>query len=137
MDVIKIPFVAKVGMIRSERGELTLPFLAENHNHIQTMHASAQFSLAETASGEALLKLFPEMAANVLPVLRDSQIKFKKAALTDVIANAVIAADEADSFRQQLQKKGRSAIAVDVTVKDLNGLVTCAGRFNWFVQLMD
>jgi acyl-coenzyme A thioesterase PaaI-like protein len=61
MDVTKIPFVEKVGIVRQPDGGLGLPFNESVHNHLQTIHASAQFTLAETASGEVLQVLFPEI----------------------------------------------------------------------------
>ena len=54
MDVTKIPFVEKVGVIKSTQGVLELSFNKTVQNHLPTIHASAQFALAETASGEIL-----------------------------------------------------------------------------------
>jgi acyl-coenzyme A thioesterase PaaI-like protein len=84
MDVTKIPFVEKVGIIRATEGELELPFTETIQNHLQTIHASAQFALAETASGEILATSFPELVGKVIPVLKDSQMKFKKPANTTI-----------------------------------------------------
>ncbi|MCK4671138.1 MAG: DUF4442 domain-containing protein [Candidatus Aegiribacteria sp.] len=41
-------------------------------NHLQTIHASAQFTLAETASGEMLRIELPELVGKVVPIFRDS-----------------------------------------------------------------
>ena len=86
MNVTEIPFVKKVGITQSLNGELELPFTDETHNHLETMHASAQFTLAETASGEYLQTLFPDLVGKVIPVLRDASIKFKKPAVKTIIA---------------------------------------------------
>ncbi len=72
MDVTKTPFVEKVGVIKATNGKLELPFTESTHNHLQTIHASAQFALAETASSEILATSFPELVGKVIPVLRDS-----------------------------------------------------------------
>jgi acyl-coenzyme A thioesterase PaaI-like protein len=133
MDILKIPFVEKVGIQHNNRG-LNLPFRPDNLNHIGTTHASAIFTLAESASGEALQKLFPEYVGKVIPVLRDSQIKFKKPA-TEVVRAFTTLSDEAiQIFKTQLEKKGRALIDVQIEVKDESGTVVCIGTFTWFVQ---
>ncbi len=134
MDVLKIPFVEKVGIKRRTDRSIELPFERSVQNHLQSIHASAQFTLAETASGEILQTLFPELVDKVIPVLRDSQIKFKKPALKTISAYATVPEEILINFTEQLSTKGRALIAVNVEVKDSDGLVTCMGVFNWFVQ---
>lgn len=134
MDVMDIPFVNSVGIQRSEDGVFTLPFSGGVHNHLETVHAAAQYALAETASGDTLLALFPDLAGLVVPVLRDSQLKFRRPAASDIIAYASVSEDAVHRFREQLDKKGRSMITVDVEIRDIDDVVTCSGTFNWFVQ---
>lgn len=104
---------------------------------METIHASAQFALAETASGDILQRLFPNLAGKVVPVLRESQIKFKKPAQKKIVAYPSVAAESGSKFEEQISKKGRALISVEVQVKDVDGLVTCMGKFNWFVQQME
>ena len=137
MDVTEIPFVKKAGVIRSTKGVLELPFNQTNLNHLHTIHASAQFTLAETASGEALQTIFPELVGKVVPVLRDSQVKFKKPATKTVSAHPMVSDEAISKFREQFNKKGRSSITVDVEITDSENVVTCIGTFNWFVQSIE
>jgi len=65
MDVVEIPFVKKVGINKNTNGDLELPFNNEVQNHLQTIHASAQFTLAKTASGEMLQTKFPGLIGKV------------------------------------------------------------------------
>ncbi len=134
MDVTKIPFVEKVGIVKTTDGKLELPLTENIHNHLQTIHASAQFALAETASGEILATSFPELVGKVIPVLRDSQIKFKKQASTTISAFSSISDESHVKFKAQLSKKGRALITVNVEIKDQEGEITSIGIFNWFVQ---
>ena len=60
MKVTDIVFVKLVG-IEQESDELSLEFKEDVQNHLNTIHASAQFTLAETQSGLHLQKLFPEL----------------------------------------------------------------------------
>ena len=134
MNVLEIPFVQKVGLRRNRDGYLTLPMDKSNENHIQTVHASAQFTLAETLSGEALQKMFPHLEGQVVPILRESAIKFKKPATGEIYGLAHIDDTIKEKFEEQLEKKGRASISVDVEIKDTNEIVTCSGRFEWFIQ---
>ena len=137
MDVTAIPFVATVGIRRMEDGSLTVPFTHATHNHLGTIHASAQFALAETASGDALQRLFPDLIGKVVPVLRDSTLKFKRPAMADLRAAAMISEEAVARFRDQFKNKGRASIAVNIVVSDAQGIVTCIGTFEWFVQSLE
>ena len=137
MNVIKIPFVEKVGIQKSANGELELPFTKDVHNHLQTIHASAQFTLAETSSGEILQTLFPKLVGKVIPVLRESRIKFKKPANKSICAYPSVSNESRSKFSEQFSKKGRASISVKVVVRDTEGTVTCTGTYNWFVQKIE
>lgn len=133
MNLLDIPFVKQVGLQADSEQRLTLPFSDAVQNHLQTIHASAQFTLAETASGQALLGQFPQLAGKVVPVLRDADIKFKKPALRTIAAYPAIAPEAAEKFLQQMESKGRGSIAVMVEVRDSEDTVTAQGEFAWFV----
>jgi len=137
MDVMKIPFVESVGIARDADGILTLPFDGHVHNHLQTVHAAAQFALAETASGDALLSLFPDLVSEVVPLLRDSQIKYKSPATTAITAYPMVSDEAVSHFLDRLERKGRASITMDVVLRDDNEVVTCRGSFNWYVQRIE
>jgi acyl-coenzyme A thioesterase PaaI-like protein len=134
MKGTEIPFANKVGIVKAEDGTHELPNSDSIHNHLETIAASAQFALAEISSGEHLKNLFPELVGKVIPVLRDSQIKFKKPATDSINAYPSVSEDSVFKFKSQLERKNRSSISVDVEVKDKEGTVTCVGTFNWYVQ---
>lgn len=134
MDILQIPFVKTVGLHRTEDGSLSLEMAHSISNHLNTMHASAQFTLAETASGEILIESFPELEGKVVPVLRDSKIKFKRPADTAVTAQASISQEASDTLLEQLNRRGRGSIEIHVELKDTAGKVTCSGSFNWYIQ---
>jgi len=137
MDVLEIPFVKKVGITQAEDGNLELAFSDDTHNHLATMHASAQFTLAETASGEYLKNLFPDLVGKVIPVLRDASVKFKKPAIKTIVAYPSITDETKEKFETQFTKKGRASISVDVEIKDIKNSVTCIAAYNWFLQKID
>lgn len=137
MNVIEIPFVKKVGITKTQNNALALPFTSDTHNHLETMHASAQFTLSETASGEFLQTLFPELVGKVIPVLRDANVKYKKPAVKNIIAYPSITDEAKEKFDNQFSKKGRASICVDVELKDIEDTVTCVASYNWFVQKIE
>ena len=98
------------------------------------MHASAQFALAETASGLYLESLFPELSDKVIPVLREGKVKFRQTTEKTISARAAVTDEAIAAFREQFSRKGRGTIEVAVEVADIDGVVTCSGAFKWFVR---
>ena len=133
MKATQIPFVKYIG-IEEDDTQLSLNFKEELLNHIKTIHASAQFTLAETQSGVHLQTLFPHLEGKVVPVLRDAQIKYKKPAQEKIIAFASVSDEDIEKFKSQFEKKGRGSLKVDTKIKDINGVLTCEATFTWFIQ---
>jgi len=128
-----IPFVKHIG-IQDNDDELSLDFNENVLNHINTIHASAQFTLAETQSGLHLQSLFPELEGKVVPLLRGAEVKYKKPALAKIMAYADTEEEEVEKFRASFEKKGRASLRVRVEVKDINDVLTSQATFSWFVQ---
>jgi len=137
MNVVEIPFVKKVGITKNKNNNLELAFTPDSYNHLETMHASAQFTLAETASGECLQIFFPELVGKVIPVLRDATVKFRKPAVKTIIALPSISEEAIEKFNAQFSKKGRASICVNVDIKDTEDTLTCTASYNWFVQKIE
>jgi acyl-coenzyme A thioesterase PaaI-like protein len=134
MDIIKVPFIQKSGIQYDDSGSLKLEFCQSILNHVGTVHASAQFTLAETASGACLQSLFPELSEQVIPILREAKVKYSKPAKQSISAYSFVNKGAISTFRDQLSKKGRGIIEISVEIKDSDKTVTCSGVFKWFVQ---
>ena len=137
MDVTQIPFAKHIGIEYKDEGTLKLEPTSIVQNHIQSIHASAQFALAETQSGLYLQEVFPEYVGKVVGLLRGSTVKYKAPAMTSIIAKATLGDEAQEKFVLQLERKGRATIAIDVSVLDEEGVVTMQGVFTWFVQKHD
>lgn len=135
MKATDIPFVKHIG-IEEENNELSLKFKEDVLNHIETIHASAQFTLAETQSGLHLQSLFPKLEGKVIPVLRDAQIKYKKPAQEKIIAFSSADEEAIKKFKTQFEKKGRGSLQIDVEIKDIHDVLTAQAKFTWFVQAL-
>jgi len=133
MKVTDIEFVKLVG-IKQIENQLSLEYKKDVQNHINTIHASAQFTLAETQSGLYLQNLFPELEGLVIPLLRESNMKYKKPALKSITAFASVKDEDKEKFLEQFSKKGRASLSVSVEVKDSDGVCTAQGTFGWFIS---
>ena len=137
MQVTDIPFVKHIGIQSKEEGTLKLEATEVVQNHIQTIHASAQFTLAETQSGLYLQTLFPEYKDQVVPLLRNSTVKYKQSATKEIYAVAYVDDESKEKFEIQFLKKGRASITIGVELRDSDEVVTMVGEFTWFVQKLD
>ena len=133
MKATDIEFVKLVGIEQSENS-VSLAYKKDVLNHIESIHASAQFTLAETQSGLYIQKLFPDLVGKVIPMLRESKIKYRKPALKNIVAFASCSDEYIAKFTEQFAKKGRSTLSVSVDVKDSEGVLTASSEFIWFVQ---
>jgi acyl-coenzyme A thioesterase PaaI-like protein len=112
---------------------LELPFGEVVRNHVGTMHAAAQFALAEAASAAALQRDFPTLADHVFAVVRGVQLKYRKAATDTLYAFA-----QPDDFTRahlvsDLTTRTRTTATVLVELRDAAGNVSFAGSFEWFI----
>jgi acyl-coenzyme A thioesterase PaaI-like protein len=123
-----------VGVKKQDEKFLELNPHKEVENHIGTVHAAAQFTLAETQSGLYLLSLFPEYADDIVPLLRSSNIKYKYPATTKLVAEARVLEEDKVKFEKEFLKRGKAMIIVKIKIKDINEKVTMMGDFGWYVQ---
>jgi acyl-coenzyme A thioesterase PaaI-like protein len=133
MKVTDIPFNRFLGL-RSDGSLLTLPADLNYHNHLGTVHAGAQFSLAEAASGHWLLAKFGDAAPDYLAVVRHVDLKYRRPAIGELIAKAGAAPEEEERLRDTLERRGRATIEVPVLVTGADGSVTLEATFEWFAQ---
>jgi acyl-coenzyme A thioesterase PaaI-like protein len=136
MDVTQIPFAKHIGIERKEEGTLKLEPTDMVQNHIQTIHASAQFALAETQSGLFLQEAFPELVGKVAGLLRGATVKQKKPATKSIYAVAMIEEEMKEKFIKQLERKKRATITVHTTIKDIDDMVVMAGEFMWYIEIL-
>ena len=134
MEVTQIPFAKHIGIERQEEGILKLEPSNVLQNHIQTIHASAQYALAETQSGYYLQKAFPRLENKVIGLLRGSTVKYKHPATTTITAYASVSDEDKERFLILFEKKGRASITVVTELRDQNDTITMQGEFNWFIQ---
>lgn len=139
MNLHEIPFAR---LLKLEPGKhddaiLSLPDSPEYLNHLGTVAAAAQFSLAEFTSGQWLLNTYPDWADRVIPVLRRSDVKFRKPAHGEIRASVPIATDAIPDLPAQLQAAKRALIQVPVRLFDGTGQLVMEGNYEWFLALRE
>jgi acyl-coenzyme A thioesterase PaaI-like protein len=112
---------------------LELPFSPLVVNHVGTVHAAAQFALAEAASAACLQRDFPELGGKVFAVVRGVQVKYRRAA-----QSALRAYGKTDELTRQhlahdLLTRTRTSATVEVELRDAQDQVTFSGKFDWFI----
>jgi len=139
MDVTEVPFNAFIGIKRSQRpdlGTLTLEDAPRYHNHLETVHAAAQFALAEACSGEYLLIRFARLAEGHLAVVRRVEVKFRNPAKGEMYAKAHVSEEQIDKFIADVTSRGRAFLTIDVDVLTADETTAMRAAFEWYVQVV-
>jgi len=138
MDVTKLPFNHFIGLKISNKSGylLQLDNRTEYHNHLDTVHASALFALAEATSGHFLLNEFSELT-DIVPVVRKVEIKYKKPATGGVFSRAKFVETEKNEFLEALTERGRAILKVEVSLYNETEGVIMQSVFEWFVTKLE
>ena len=136
MDVTALPFGQLIGLERTPPdGDflMALPDGPQYHNHLGTVHAGALLTLAESASGEFLLRRFG-LPPGLVPVVRRLEARFRRPARGRVAARASAEAADLARLTADLAAKGRALVRVAVEVVDEGQAVALSAVVEWFVS---
>jgi acyl-coenzyme A thioesterase PaaI-like protein len=134
MDVTKLPFNHFIGLKISDKKEyfLMLDNRPEYRNHLNTVHASALFSLAEATGGYFLSKEFSELT-DIVPVVRKVELKYKKPATGLVFSTAKFQESERNKVLEELRQRGRAVLKVEASLFDDTDTLVMQSVFEWFI----
>ena len=113
---------------------LEMPFTPRLHNHLSTMHAAAQFALAEAASAECLQRHFGASAGAVFAVVRGVEVKYRKPATAELLAFGTPSEDTLAQLISEVTTRGRSTAVILIDLKDRTGTLTLHAKFDWFIS---
>jgi hypothetical protein len=129
-----VMFARLLGIRREPGGELMqLPLTDQVQNHIGSMHASAQFALAEVGSGDLLRRQFPSLQDQAVAVVRRAEIKYSKQVNSTLTAFPYIEKPDEEKLLKQLDSKGRVLLAVHVELKTESGEIATYAVYHWFI----
>lgn len=131
MDISSLPFNNAVG-IYVDGADVILTPRSEHLNHVNTIHATVVYGVAEAASGQCLLKRFPRIADSYIAVLRNSTVKYRRPASigSDIRGMGLISDDTVAAFNDALHSRGRATIEIPVSLTQ-NDKVLFTGTFCW------
>lgn len=137
MDVSTLPFNKYLGLgIGPSDGKPTviLQPCAHHLNHVDTVHATVIYGVAEAASGHCLLARFPSLVGSFIAVLRSSSAKYRRPASPDgdIHARGTLSEESAERFHERLTSRGRASVEIEVCVTQ-NDTDLFTGTFGWFV----
>jgi acyl-coenzyme A thioesterase PaaI-like protein len=135
MNVLNLPF-NKILLIKKSEVPDTILMLedrAKYQNHLGTVHASAQYALAEASSGEILERNFGDWNGAYFPVVRRVEVKYKNPAKGRLFSTGFIDADRAMKAKKELSEKGRTLVDVMVKIVDEGKNITFESTFTWFI----
>ena len=131
MEVQNLPFNRTLGL-NADGDRVYLSPVDQHLNHVGTVHATVIFGVAEAASGNLLVRQFPELLDTYGALLRESTTKFRRPATPDSEISATATYDdETNSFLETLESRGRATIDITVSVTQ-NGAELFVGVFKWF-----
>jgi len=133
-----VPYAKHSGIelleIAEGRGSARLPDSKETQNHMGSQHAGALFTLAEAASGAAMVSLFADKVLMVRAAITQATIKYKKAARGVVHATGLLRQPGADILAE-FNQEGRVSFKVDVTLIDSKDREIGEMEVDWSIQL--
>lgn len=135
MNVLDLPF-NKILLLKKSDLPDTILMLGDNvryQNHLGTVHASAQYALAEASSGELLERNFGDWNGAYFPVVRRVEVKYKNPAKGRLFSTGFIAPDRVMKAKEELSEKGRTLVDVMVKIVDEGKNVTFESTFTWFI----
>ncbi len=136
MDILSIPFHKFMNITRVNGSEDFIYMIQEQPeylNHLGTIHACVQLSLAEATSGEFLLKEFNQIKSDVIPVVRKSEAKYHKPANGELFSKAEFFSSTRSEVLNELSAKKRAITKVKVEVFDSKADKILTVIFDWFI----
>ena len=132
-----IPFNTYLGLETVEvgpgRGVARLPEDERLVNHVGSQHAGGLFTVAEWASGLALLGSFAERLGDVTPLAESAEIAYRKIAKGPITATAAFGADREQALAE-LDREGRVRFPVSVDLTNEAGETVAEVTVRWYVR---
>jgi acyl-coenzyme A thioesterase PaaI-like protein len=133
-----VPFAGYLGLeitsVAEGEAVVLLPERTELTNHVQSQHAGALFTAAETASGAAFVGAFAERMGEVTPLARSAEISYEKIAKGPIEASAKLGVP-VDEALATLDAEGKVEFPCEVELTDPSGLRVAVATVHWHVRL--
>ncbi|MEU8250484.1 DUF4442 domain-containing protein [Nonomuraea sp. NPDC048916] len=132
-----VPFARTLGItfdhVGDGRAVCRLPDRTDLHNHLGGPHAGALFTLAESASGAAMLSALGDQLSRAVPMTTTATIHYRKPAMGEVVAEGRLLASR-DDVIAQLDAGERPEFDVAVDVTNAEGVVVSSLTVGWTLR---
>ncbi len=106
--------------------------LQGNENHLGSMYAGAQFTLADVTGGVLALASFDN--ARFYPILKDLTLEFLKPATTDLTLSYEVSAAQLAELHAAAMTTGKAKFLLQGELIDSNGVVVAVARGEFQVR---
>ena len=136
MDILAIPFHKYLNIEKHPGDEYIFEAREkpEHLNHLGTIHACVQLSLAEASSGEYLLLEFGALRDEVIPLIRKTEVKYHRPANGTLYSRASFPSLNKEEVLNELKSRGRSVIQIKVEIFDSSSRKVLTAVFDWFLK---
>ncbi len=136
MDILAIPFHKYLNIEKHPGDEYIFEAREkpEHLNHLGTIHACVQLSLAEASSGEYLLLEFGALRDEVIPLIRKTEVKYHRPANGTLYSRASFPSLNKEEVLDELKSRGRSVIQIKVEIYDSSSRKVLTAVFDWFLK---
>lgn len=117
--------------LRDRHVKLRMP-MEGNGNHVGIMYAGSLFSIGEVTGG--ILPVVSLDMTDLVPIVKEVNIRFVAPAITDVFLSAAISAEKAAGIQQEAAEKGKSDFTLDLELKDADEHVVAHVSGIWQVR---
>lgn len=139
MQILELPFNKLIALEFSPKADFLLMLKSDPKylNHIQTIHASALFSLAEATSGHFLSVSFSQIPMALIPVVRNVTVKYKSAAKGCIFSRAMLQNSNIIELNNTLEVSKKAQLNVVVELFDEIDKLVFQGNFEWFIMVAE
>jgi acyl-coenzyme A thioesterase PaaI-like protein len=129
-----VPFARFVGVevlnLSADGAKAGLPDRPELLNHIASQHAGALFTVAEAASGAAMVGALGDLTSQATPLVRSATISYLKVARGAIHAKASLA-EPATDIRARFIEHGKTDFNINVVLTDADNIEVATFRAEW------
>ncbi|MEV0197469.1 DUF4442 domain-containing protein [Nonomuraea sp. NPDC050691] len=132
-----VPFARTLGVTFDHTGDgravCRLTDRADLHNHVAGPHAGALFTLAESASGAAMLSALGDQLSRAVPLTTGATVQYHKLAKGDVVAEGRLLTTR-EEVLAELDAGKRPEFDVAVEIRNAEDVPVCSFTFTWTLR---
>ncbi len=136
MNVTQLPFNQLLGLQKCQNqddGILELPADPKYLNHVDTVHATAIYGLAEASSGQFLSDNIKVSKHSIVPILRRAEIKYRKPGMGSLFSRGVYNAEDWDQFHATYADRKRALLSFPIEILDEENAIIALAQYEWFI----